>query len=225
LIALKAGLFPTDWYGMGVGGGFGKFGRARAAMVARRDERYKTESLRCHVGQVVDISSSGMRVRCKEKPPFQNGGVVAFGITAGTQKLPVEGRIVWIRRASWRSSEYEIGVEFRDQRPAVRAALSTMGRFGFAAGDRSSSSSRPGSGAGVRVEVEDLYGVLGVSQGATEEQIRTAFRSLARELHPDVSQDEATQEKFLRVTKAYAVLRDPESKKRYDDLLARLNAA
>src|SRR5580765_89420 len=99
-----------------MGGSFGKFGRARAAMAARRDDRYKTDNLRCHVGEVLDISSSGMRVRCKEKPPFQNGGVEMFGITAGTQKLPVEGRIVWIRRASWRSSQYEMGVQFIDQR-------------------------------------------------------------------------------------------------------------
>jgi DnaJ-domain-containing protein 1 len=224
---------------MGLGIARGKFGAAKTAYTQRRDERYKTETLRCHVGRVVELSQSGMRVCCKEKPPFKKGGIITFGITAGTQRLPIEGCVVWMRRASWRSSEYELGVQFRDQRPAVRAALAAMAQFGFVATGGASSRAQPGGGgayaqeaaanagaaSSVQVEVEDLYAVMGLQPSATDDQIRSAFRTLARELHPDVSRDDAAQEKFMRVTKAYSVLRDPVTRKRYDELVERLRAA
>jgi molecular chaperone DnaJ len=62
----------------------------------------------------------------------------------------------------------------------------------------------------------DLYEVLGVSHDATPEQIKKAYRTLARRLHPDVNPDEATQERFKEVTRAYDVLSDPKKREMYD---------
>lgn len=62
----------------------------------------------------------------------------------------------------------------------------------------------------------DHYEVLGVSRDATEEQIKKAYRKLARELHPDMNPSEAEQEKFKAVTHAYEVLSDPEQRAQYD---------
>ena len=62
----------------------------------------------------------------------------------------------------------------------------------------------------------DLYAVLGVSRDASADDIKRAYRRLARELHPDVNPDPATQERFKEVTAAYEVLSDPAKRERYD---------
>jgi molecular chaperone DnaJ len=64
--------------------------------------------------------------------------------------------------------------------------------------------------------VRDLYDVLGVSRDASSDDIRRAYRKLARELHPDVSADPATEERFKEVTGAYEILSDPQKRQRYD---------
>jgi len=64
--------------------------------------------------------------------------------------------------------------------------------------------------------LSDLYAALGVSRDATEEQIKKAYRKLARELHPDVNPAAEAQERFKAVTHAYEVLSDANSRRQYD---------
>ena len=63
---------------------------------------------------------------------------------------------------------------------------------------------------------QDLYDTLGVSRDAGQEEIKKAYRRLARKLHPDVNPDPETQERFKDVTRAYEVLSDPEKRRMYD---------
>jgi molecular chaperone DnaJ len=62
----------------------------------------------------------------------------------------------------------------------------------------------------------DHYEVLGVSRDASDDDIRRAYRKLARQLHPDVNQDDGAEDKFKLVTHAYEVLSDPDQRARYD---------
>ena len=62
----------------------------------------------------------------------------------------------------------------------------------------------------------DYYGLLGVSQGASDSEIKRAYRKLARELHPDVNPDEGAQARFQEISAAYEVLSDPEKRRIVD---------
>lgn len=63
---------------------------------------------------------------------------------------------------------------------------------------------------------KDYYGILGVDKDATPEQIKRAYRKLARELHPDVNSADDAQERFRDVTTAYEVLSDPKKRQVVD---------
>lgn len=69
------------------------------------------------------------------------------------------------------------------------------------------------------VQYKDYYETLGVSKTATQDEIRKAFRKLARQYHPDVAKDKKTAEaKFKEINEAYEVVGDPEKRKKYDTL-------
>ncbi len=62
----------------------------------------------------------------------------------------------------------------------------------------------------------DYYEILGLRRNASDEEIRSAYRKLARRYHPDVNKASDAAERFKRITEAYEILSDPERRQRYD---------
>ena len=70
------------------------------------------------------------------------------------------------------------------------------------------------------MEFKDYYSILGVEQGASDDDIRKAYRKLARKYHPDVSKESDAEARMRDVNEAYDVLRDKEKREAYDNLAA-----
>src|SRR5882724_1949319 len=68
------------------------------------------------------------------------------------------------------------------------------------------------------MKYKDYYAVMGVDRKASAEDIKQAYRKLARKYHPDVSKEPGAEEKFKEVGEAYETLKDPEKRAAYDSL-------
>lgn len=71
------------------------------------------------------------------------------------------------------------------------------------------------------MEFKDYYDVLGVKPDASDAELKSAYRRLARKYHPDVSKEAGAEEKFKSLNEAWEALKDPDRRKAYDQLRAR----
>jgi curved DNA-binding protein len=68
------------------------------------------------------------------------------------------------------------------------------------------------------MKYKDYYAILGVDRGASQDEMKKAYRKLARKYHPDVSKEPNAEEKFKEMAEAYETLKDPEKRAAYDQL-------
>jgi DnaJ domain/PilZ domain len=196
----------------------------------RGNERFSAHDMLCALGTVMDLSRSGMRVRSDQKPPLEVGEVMPLTVGPDGQKIKVSGRVVWKKRRGWGS--FEMGIKFVDLRPGMAEVLECLaqhgcvfsGSAGTGSKARPAEESRPKANISDRtlkaaMDIEDLYAVLGVSRHSTDEQIKQAYRTLAFKYHPDVTKDSGAAAQFTLISKSYSVLRNPDLRRRYDEML------
>jgi hypothetical protein len=222
------------------------FGRSKTTQAARKAERFRTDGFSCPMGDVVDLSSSGMRVRSEQKPLLKKGDAHQFHVRTCGKQFVVNGRVAWVRRKGLLSGPYELGIEFVGVTADAARAIAKLAKFGYVAPGADSQPKKrdaaPGEGSSpggasahetkgrsdtiqASVQMIDLYAVLEVEPEADIEEIKASYRRLARERHPDVCTSADATEAFALLHKAYAVLRDPEMRQRYDDAVARARRA
>ena len=74
------------------------------------------------------------------------------------------------------------------------------------------------------MEYKDYYAIMGIDKHATQDELKRAYRKLARKYHPDVSKEPDAEQKFKELGEAYEVLKDPEKRAAYDQLGANWQA-
>lgn len=175
--------------------------------VSRNGKRFDTRLTDTALGSVVDLSSDGARIVTRCEPSVRAGHVFEIAISCDGDRVFVLSRVAWTRKID--KDLWNIGLQFIDADSRTRADLERLL-------DRCASGREmlPTS-----AEVEDLYAVLGVARESSPDQIRTAYRKLARQFHPDHAPDDESARRFARISKSYMVLRDESLRRRYDQLL------
>lgn len=92
---------------------------------ARRHGRIRVSDATSTVGKVLDISASGMRVRCRTRPP-EPGTQVRTTIAGPNCRTESEARVVWVKKLGW--LHFEMGLEFVSPSAEVRACLLEIAR-------------------------------------------------------------------------------------------------
>ena len=77
---------------------------------------------------------------------------------------------------------------------------------------------------GTKMKFKDYYGVMGIARDANQDEVKRAYRKLARKYHPDVSSEPNAEARFKEIGEAYEVLKDPEKRAAYDELGANWKA-
>lgn len=93
---------------------------------ARRHGRIRCEILKCGLGEVMDISASGMRVMRYGRRVVKEGKVLCLTLKALERTLPVTVKVVWVKRQGF--MRYSFGVEFIDMTPEQAASIASFAR-------------------------------------------------------------------------------------------------
>lgn len=188
----------------------------------RSAPRQPTDTLACPLGDVVDISTTGVRISSKTKPPFSEGAVSCIKFAFKGGQLPVSVQERWRKRKGFFGS-YEIGLKFVNNPPNVIKGIESLVKFGFLCPDavaeekpKAGRKSKPKPKLKVSVDLPDYYAVLNVPPNADGDKVHTAYRKLARQYHPDTNKAPDAQDRFISICEAYKVLSDPEQRQSYD---------
>lgn len=189
----------------------------------RAAPRYETSVISCLLGQVRDLSATGMRVTTKSAPAVKLNDMVRLELNSPKDDLLVVGKIVRVQRLP--HGVFDIGVQFCQVSSEIAGALESLAKYGYIKGPKPEPPTSSKTSITASVELPDLYGTLGVAPGASEQEVQAAFREQARKNHPDLNKDPEAQARFILLHKAYDVLKDPDKRKAYDEALKHRKAA
>ncbi len=204
----------------------------------RADDRHRTHALAALGGSLVDLSTGGMRVRTHSRPDVKPGSTYRVEIKSTSQCVRLTAKVVWVRRTSVLSRAHEFGVRFIDMKPGMERLLEHWAVYGFIPSADSKgatinvnqgASTAPASVPPMTDSAGDtfpcFYSILGVTPDSCQAEIHSAYRRLAKTLHPDVCREEDAADRFAFIARVYQVLGEPESRRKYDAAVAQRAAA
>lgn len=196
--------------------------RPAAGKDSRRQQRFSVHDLRSPLGELVDLSSTGMRVHADTKPKVRAGDALAMWVRAGAQQVAIHGRVMRVRRIRWR--EWDIGVRFLNISQGQVSAILALAQFGYVpTGEHRTAGA--GASAPPQATVEfglpNHYRTLGLKPDAPDKLVHHTYRELARTCHPDLNKSPEATARFIEITQAYYVLRDAEARAKYDSAVRR----
>ena len=105
---------------------FSRLGSAQEPDNRRRNGRVNLQEVTCSLGQVLDLSSSGMRVQTKVQPTLKAGQIFGTILETFAGPLQIAAEVAWVRQAGWR--KHQIGIRFVDPSPELRRAINELAR-------------------------------------------------------------------------------------------------
>ncbi len=194
------------------------FSKAKTPHRPRGAKRYTSDVVRCNLGKVLDLSRSGIRLRIEDKTKYKEGQRVSGKIGCMQGAIKITGVVRWVKRV--KRGVTEIGMVFLNVDPKTAEAIEILAQYGFIERPSARKTEQPKSDKppvkGKPNRGPDLYALLGLKPGASSQQIKHAYRVLAKRYHPDTAPDEQDAAKFIAISAAYEVLSDPEQRKDYD---------
>jgi DnaJ-domain-containing protein 1 len=178
-----------------------------------------SEEFSTHLGDAVDISATGLQIKCRQKPPLRRGQALEITLRSGARQARIPARLVWVRRSRF---ETRCGFQFIGLSDGQRAVVESILHFGYIpspediAEAKRRRQERTSLKLRAEVVVPDYYRALDVSPEATAEEVHHAYRVLARRWHPDVCSEPGAEQRFRQVNEAYAVLRSQRDRAAYD---------
>ncbi len=189
----------------------------------RRHERHQLEVVRCELGEVIDLSRSGVCIATKGKPPVRPNQTADLTLKFNGRQICVAAQARWVKRIGLRS--YHIGLMFANISTMVGLVLESVAKFGFVdpvmlRGSIPKAKNQTRSLVKAMIELPDYYQLLGVGSNASNEDLHRAYRRLAQVHHPDVNKKPNAANRFITIKQAYEVLSDPEQRLSYDRQMA-----
>ncbi|WP_432799969.1 DnaJ domain-containing protein [Poriferisphaera sp. WC338] len=186
----------------------------------RNAPRHAAAGIQCQLGQILDLSATGMRVECKgAKSPVKPGQTGNIQLEHQNKKIKLNAQARWVKRKGL--FKHEVGLKFIDQSSQSKQILSDIAQFGFICDNQfltpeDASSQQVKEPVRASLELPDYYRTLDISPSASSDEIRKAYRQLAQVYHPDHNPNEA--DRFKEINEAYHLLADPEQREAYDQL-------
>ena len=192
----------------------------------RRAQRHNVDCVTCDLGEIVDLSRTGMRVHCPRRPPLKLNQTGPMTLSGTDGRLKLQGRVAWIRRRGLRA--FAMGIESVNTTRQHEKAIENLATFGFfraGKGDGQRGGGADPAGAGgakggpklsASVNLPDYYEVLGIEPDAAAADVKRGYHEQAQRWHPDVCRESDAVSRMQLINEAYAVLRNPTLRATYD---------